>query len=77
MEIGAGMAVIFVKGSKAVVIVDHIIHLKLGRQAFPDVLTILRDKALDPVRAQKIRQLVFLQHLGVPEAAAPERSGDV
>ena len=76
-KVGAGVSVIFVKGAKAVVIVDHIIHLKLGRQAFPDVLTILRDKPLDPVRAYKIRQLVFLQHLGVTVAACPERGGDV
>ena len=38
VEVAAGMAVIFVEGTKTMPLVHHVVHLQLWRPAFPDAL---------------------------------------
>ena len=65
VEVAAGMAVILVEGTETVVLVDHIVHLQLRREAFPDALRLLRGIALDVIGSYVIGQFVLLQRLGV------------
>ena len=76
-KVGTGVAVILVKSAHTVVVVEHIIYLQLGRQALPDVPTLLLENTLHVVRTHIVEHVVFLQHFGMAVAACPERGGDI
>ena len=72
------MTVIFVERAEAVVLVHHIVHLQLRRQALPYVLRLLLvADAVDAIGTGIVGNDVFLQRLAMTIATSPERGGDV
>ena len=71
------MAVVLIEGTKAVVLIHHIVDLQLGRPTFPNVLTLLMGDALVAIGTHIIVHIVVLQLLLMTISASPERGGDV
>ena len=71
------MTVEFVKCTKTVVFIHHVVHLQLRRPALPDALRLLRGVAFDVIRADKISQFMLLHRLIVIVAPSPQRGSNV
>ena len=60
VEIGAWMSIVFVEGTKTVVLINHIVYLQLWRQPLPDTFRFLRVDILIIVGSHEIGEFVLL-----------------
>ena len=77
VEVAFRVTVVLVVGTKAVVLIHHVVHLQLRRPTLPDALRLLRVVALDVIRTYKISQFMLLHRLIVTIAPCPQRGGNV